>query len=111
MDRDLPSIIVYTDGTFEARKGSWGALVIDLTGSKEVYSGWVPKLLLEFWLNTVGEQIICEVEMYAYLCVRGACRQSWIARGGICFIDNEACRLGLAAALRQPCFCFCVQYP
>ena len=96
MDRDLPSMIVYTDGAFEARDGSWGALVIDpATGSREVYGGWVPQVLLEFWLNTVGDQIICEVEMYAYLCVRWACRRSWTARCGVCFIDNEACRLGL----------------
>jgi len=96
MDRDLPSIIVYTDGAFEARQGAWGALVIDpATGVREVYHGWVPTTLLEFWLRTVGDQIICEVEMYAYLCVRWACRRSWTSRCGICFIDNEACRLGL----------------
>ena len=33
--------------------------------------------------------------MYACLCVRRACRKSWASRCGICFIDNEACRLGL----------------
>ena len=96
MDRDLPSIVVYTDGAFEAREGAWGALVLDpATGVREVYHGWVPTPLLEFWLKTVGDQIICEVEMYAYLCVRWACRKSWASRCGICFIDNEACRLGL----------------
>eukprot|EP00435_Cladocopium_sp_Y103_P054377 s1612_g17.t1 len=96
MDRDLPPIIVYTDGAFEAREGSWGALVIDpANGTREVYHGFVPPILLEFWLNTVGGQIICEVEMYAYLCVRWACRRNWASRCGICFIDNEACRLGL----------------
>ena len=65
------------------------------TGVREVYHCWVPTPLLEFWLKTVGDQIICEVEMYAYLCVRWACRKSWASRCGICFIDNEACRLGL----------------
>ena len=95
MDRDLPSIVVYTDGAFEAREGVWGALVLDPeTGVWEVYHGWVPTTLLEFWLRKVGDQIICEVEMYAYLCVRWACRRSWTSRCGICFIDNEACRLG-----------------
>eukprot|EP00435_Cladocopium_sp_Y103_P001353 s5288_g1.t1 len=96
MDRDLQPIIVYTDGAFEAKEGTWGALILDpATGSREVFHGTVPMPLLEFWLKTVGDQVICEVEMYAYLCVRWACRKTWAMRSGICFIDNEACRLGL----------------
>lgn len=96
MDCDAPPIIVYTDGAFEDCEGAWGALVIDVaTGSREVYHGFVPEVLCEFWLENVGKQIICEVEMYAYLCVRWACRRRWASRNGICFIDNEACRLGL----------------
>ena len=113
-DRDLSSITVYTDGALEARGGSCGALVMNpATSSKEVYGGWAPKLLLEFWWNTGGEQIICEVGVYAYLCVKLACRQGWIARCGICFIDHEACRLGLIKRRSPPTamFCFCLQYP
>eukprot|EP00435_Cladocopium_sp_Y103_P047305 s818_g13.t2 len=96
MDKDQQPIIVYTDGAFEDREGAWGALILDATtGSREVFHGFVPTQLLEFWLKTVGDQVICEVEMYAYLCVRWACRKSWSMRSNICFIDNEACRLGL----------------
>lgn len=29
MDRDLSSIVVYTDGAFEAQERAWGALVMD----------------------------------------------------------------------------------
>ena len=43
----------------------------------------------------VGEQVICEVEMFAYLCIRWFFRRQWMARCGLCFIDNEACRLSL----------------
>eukprot|EP00435_Cladocopium_sp_Y103_P034693 s357_g9.t1 len=96
MDNDLAPVVVYTDGAFETQEGSWGAFVIDpVNGTKRVYHGFVPEPLLNFWLETVGDQIICEVEMYAYLCVRWACRKEWNSRCGICFIDNEACRLGL----------------
>ena len=96
VDQDVKPVIVYTDGAFESRVGSWGALVIDnQTGQRHVYHGTVPDRLLEYWLQHVGEQVICEVEMYAYVCVRWACRKQWAARCGLCFIDNEACRMSL----------------
>ena len=95
-ERNLEPVIVYTDGAYEGCEGSWGALTIDKqTGVRQVYHGLVPDRLLQHWLATVGEQVICEVEMYAYLCVRWACRATWNSRCGICFIDNEACRLSL----------------
>jgi len=43
MDRDLPSVVVYTDGVFEAREGAWGGACI---GSGDCSSRSVP------WLGT-----------------------------------------------------------
>lgn len=96
MEKDMRPVVVYTDGAFEDKLGSWGALILDpLTGERLVFHGIVPQILLDHWLETVGEQVICEVEMYAYLCVRWFFRRQWMARCGLCFIDNEACRLSL----------------
>eukprot|EP00435_Cladocopium_sp_Y103_P010573 s2459_g2.t1 len=94
-DSDLPWII-YSDGAFENLKGTWGALVFDpLSGKKEVYAGEVPEAFISFWLNTVGDQLICEIELYAYICVRWRLRKELNQRYGIAFINNEASRMTL----------------
>eukprot|EP00435_Cladocopium_sp_Y103_P003804 s6056_g1.t1 len=94
-DSDLPWII-YSDGAFENLKETWGALVFDpLSGRKEVYAGEVPDELISFWLSTVGDQLICEIELYAYICVRWRLRKELSQRYGIAFTDNEASRMTL----------------
>ena len=52
-------------------------------------------MLVQHWMNTVGGQIVCEVEMYAYISIRWHLREVMVDRLGICFIDNEACRVAL----------------
>ena len=91
----MQSVVAYTHGAFGGEVGSWGALVIDPhTGERLVFHGLVPSVLVNFWLETVGEQVICEGEMFAYLCVRWFFRKAWQARCGLC-IDNEGCRMSL----------------
>ena len=93
---DLEPIIIYTDGAFEKGAATWGALVIDpATGARLVFAGTVPSVLCDFWLDEVDQQIICEVETYAYICVRWHLRNLLYNRLGICFIDNEASRVSL----------------
>ena len=94
---DNPSpVIIYTDGSFEDSVGRWGGLVIDATtGFRGVFSGRVPGCLLGHWLREVGSQVICEIETYAYLCIRWHLRGLLCDRNGICFIDNEASRMSL----------------
>ena len=89
-------LIIYTDGAFEQGVGTWGALVLDReAGTRTVFSGRVPDELIKFWTAHAGKQVICEVEMYAFLCVRWQLRHAWKKRSAICFIDNEACRVSL----------------
>ena len=46
----------------------WGGVVIDLTsGRNVVFSGVVSQWLVDHWLMSVGQQIICQAEMYAAL--------------------------------------------
>ena len=93
---DLDPLIVYTDGAFEKGVATWGALVFDpATGERLVFAGTVPSVLCDYWLGEVGQQIICEVETYAYICVRWHLRKRLYNRLGICFIDNEASRVAL----------------
>lgn len=92
---DAP-FIIYTDGAFENGVATWGALVIDThSGERVVHAGTVPVRLVDYWVKTVGEQVICQVETYAFLCVRWLWRKSLNNRCGIVFIDNEASRLSL----------------
>ena len=98
VSKSTPSkpILIYTDGAFENGVATWGALVIDVeTGCKWIFSGKVPDFLVQHWLRTVEAQIICEVETFAYVCVRWHCRKLLFGRFGICFIDNEASRISL----------------
>lgn len=88
-------IVVYTDGAYEDGVATWGALVIDpVTGTRHVLGGTVPDVLVRHWLRTVGEQVICEVEAFAYLAIRWDYRRLFNQRLGIGFIDNEAARIG-----------------
>ena len=94
-DSDLPWII-YTDGAYEDGRGTWGALVYDpLTGKRLVFAGEVPAVLTSYWAATVGEQLICEIELFAYICVRWHLRKELNNRYGIAFIDNESSRMTL----------------
>ena len=94
-DSDLPWVI-YTDGAYEDGRGTWGALVYDpLTGERLIFAGEVPKVLISYWTATVDEQLICEIELYAYICVRWHLRKELNNRYGIAFIDNESSRMTL----------------
>ena len=89
-------IVIYTDGAYESGTGTWGAMLLDpRDGSCKIFGGRVPQCLITTWNKLVGKQVIGEVEMYAYLCIRFAARNILQGRSGITFIDNEACRYSL----------------
>ena len=89
----LQPIIIYTDGAFGDGLADWGAILLDVaTGTRTCYSGTVPSFLLDAWHGLVGEQLICQIEMYAVLCVRWQARHLLHGRRAILFIDNEPCR-------------------
>ena len=82
-DYDTP-IIIYSDGAFESGTGTWGAFVYDpLDNKRWVFSGKVPEALLQFWSATVGEQLICEIELFAYICIRWHLRHLLHKRYGL----------------------------
>ena len=110
-------ILVYTDGAFESGSGTWGAIILDsVTGLRLCFEGAVPSFLLKAWSDQVGEQLICQIEMFAYLCVRWHLRDVLHGRRVIAFIDNEPCRFALikGRSASQPLFrmvhaCSCIE--
>jgi hypothetical protein len=91
-DEPVP-IIIYTDGAFGEDLADWGAILIDpATQTRVCFAGKVPSFLLEAWRGLVGEQLICQIEMYAVLCIRWQARHLLHGRRAILFIDNEPCR-------------------
>ena len=89
-DQSRP-LIIYTDGGFENGTGRWAAVVFDpRSRDRGVVHGVVPQRLIDHWKRVVGKQVICEVEMYAYLMARLAWIKICANRGGIVFIDNDA---------------------
>lgn len=89
-------VLIYTDGAFEGTTASWGAIVLDPeTNLRLCFSGRVPEFLLQAWRSLVGEQLICQIELYAVVCIRWQMRGVLHRRRMILFIDNEACRFSL----------------
>ncbi|CAE6941197.1 unnamed protein product [Symbiodinium sp. CCMP2592] len=90
-----PPILVWTDGAWEPAKAfaGIGAVILDASsGVSRVFQGQVPERLVVRWREEVGEQIICEVELYALLMIR-ACLQNFLSgKRIIFFIDNDAAR-------------------
>ena len=89
-------VIIYTDGAFGGTNATWGAIVIDpLTGVRLCFAGAVPEFLLTAWKHLVGEQLICQIDMYAVVCVRWKVRYLLYKRRLLLFIDNEPRRISL----------------
>ena len=89
-DQSRP-LIIYTDGSFENGTGRWAAMIFDpRSRDRSVVHALVHQRLIDHWERVVGKQVICEVEMYAYLMARLAWTKICANRGGIVFIDNDA---------------------
>lgn len=89
-------VIIYTDGAFDSERATWGAIVVDtLTSTRLCFAGAVPTFLLDAWKTLVGDQLICQIEMFAVLCIRWKMRHLLKGRRLLLFIDNEPCRYAL----------------
>ncbi|CAE7467862.1 unnamed protein product, partial [Symbiodinium necroappetens] len=95
---DEAPVLVWTDGSWEPSTGfaGIGAVVLDSKGgAASVYEGVVPDLLLKRWRDEVGDQVICEIELYALLMLRVGLQNILSGRKVIFFIDNDAARSGV----------------
>ncbi len=73
-----------------------GAVTIDLpTNTSMVYSGEVPSLLKDSWVDQLGEHIICQLELNAMVALRWSQAEKLSGRRVIWWVDNEAARYAL----------------
>lgn len=90
---ELFPILIFTDGAWEDRVASLGAVVVDTAdGTSQVLHGLLPDSLRDLWLKEVGEQLICQIELYAMVAVRWQLGKWLSGRRSIWWVDNEAAR-------------------
>ena len=88
-----PLLHLYTDGSWEEGVAGIGAVLLDLaTGAGRVFQGVVNSALVQSWLSSVGEQLICEIELYALVAIRHSLGLTFEGRRCIYWIDNNAAR-------------------
>ena len=76
--------IIYADGAFEDGKGTWGAILCDTASdARSIVHGTVPQGLIDAWVRMAGEQVICEIEAFAFLMARLRFREGLTDRLGL----------------------------
>ena len=91
-----PPLLVFTDGAWESGKAGAGAVVhCCATGKTIACDIPVPQALIDLWIREAGEQIICQIEMWAFLALRVTMKQSFQSIPVVAWIDNESARFAL----------------
>ena len=86
-------ILIFTDGCWEAGFAGIGAVISDLaTGVKIVCSGVVPSILIETWKKSVGDFVICQIELYVMVLLRWQFSRQFTHRRTIWWVDNDSAR-------------------
>ena len=93
-------ILIFTDGSWEDPYAGIGGVVIDtLNGWRTIYSGELPASLRDKWRVDVGDQLICQIELFAAVAIRFHLAKFLHNRRSIWWIDNEAARFSLIKGL------------
>ena len=88
--------LIFTDGAWESERASAGAVVYNpCTSETRVFEVLIPDALVELWMKDVGDQIICQIEMFTYVTVRYKLRTQLLNKVGISWIDNDAARFAI----------------
>ena len=91
-----PPLLVFTDGAWEAGHAGAGAVIhCCATGATLACEIPVPQDLIKTWIQEAGEQIICQIEMWAFLALRVTMGSIFTAIPTVAWIDNEAARYAL----------------
>ena len=89
--------VLFTDGAWEDGVASAGLVFYDSSkGQASAQEIEVPTELIEVWKQNVGDQLICQIEMYAYLVARYHQGAILLDQSAIAFIDNEAARFSIS---------------
>ena len=93
-------VLIFTDGSWEGGKSGLGAVVLDSAdGFAQILSGEVPQELIQLWCRQSGEQIICQIELFAMVVIRWQFQWLLANRRVIWFVDNEAARFSTIKGL------------
>ena len=85
--------LVFTDGSWESGVGGLGAVLLDeSTGSSVVIQDEVHGSLLLLWKGTVGDQLICQIELLAMVLIRWQWMHELHNRRVLLFVDNNSAR-------------------
>ena len=88
--------LIFTDGAWESERASAGAVVYNPnTAETSVFEVMVPDSLVELWKGDVGNQLICQIEMFAYVTVRYKLHAELLNKVGIAWIDNDPARYSI----------------
>ena len=89
-------LLIFTDGAWENGNASWGVFIHDCNdGASTVAGGIVPQVIINFWKTVVGEQLICQIELWPILLIRHKLTTLVSGRKIVWFIDNEPSKEGL----------------
>ena len=89
-------LLVFKDASWDGSVARWGFVVTDpLDDTRLVFGGQIPDVLVQHWLRQVGQQIICEAEIFAAVLARWYLNTKYTNRRCIFWIDNDAARLAL----------------
>ena len=84
--------LVFTDGAWEQGEATAGLFVYDAEQNRIFTQAiMVPDVLIDIWKQEAGEQLICQIELFAFL-VRFCYADKMHNRAVIAWIDNEAAR-------------------
>ena len=94
--------LLFTDGAWEAGFATAGLLLYNPdTRELIVWEIEVPEKLTQLWLKEVGQQLICQMELYAYLAARCEYKEMFHNRGVIAWLDNESARFAASKGTAQ----------
>lgn len=86
-------LLIFTDGAWESGRASAGAFIHDSsTGYSTTFAVDFLEKLVSLWLEDVGDQVISQVEMFAFLCVRFKYHARLSNRVAVAWIDNQAAK-------------------
>ena len=94
---DLVPVILFTDASAENGSAHYGILLID-RDKRLIAGSAVPQALVDSWQKEVGEQIICQAELFPILLAKQVWGSIFQNRRILIFVDNDASRFGLIKA-------------
>ena len=92
-------VLLFTDGACEPEGTTIGGVVFDGRSPPELFGAVMSQEMVDSWKTKMGqEQVIGQAELFPQLVARLTWTKKFANRRVICFIDNDAARLGLVKA-------------